>query len=86
MAQSIQQGVSLRLLYLIFCTQDLCKAREREKEAESHFKAIADRETGRLRQEIGQLENELENQKEKQTTQEVIPTIITVIITLAVKL
>uniref|UniRef100_A0A3P9ANW3 Coiled-coil domain-containing protein 39 n=1 Tax=Esox lucius TaxID=8010 RepID=A0A3P9ANW3_ESOLU len=48
----------------------LCKAREKETESEKHFKALADRETGRLRQEIAQLDKELDSLREKKNLQE----------------
>ncbi|XP_006884213.1 PREDICTED: coiled-coil domain-containing protein 39-like [Elephantulus edwardii] len=40
-------------------TQSLCKAREHEIESEEHFKAIAERELGRMTSEIQQLKNEV---------------------------
>ncbi|XP_059358337.1 coiled-coil domain-containing protein 39 isoform X2 [Carassius carassius] len=48
----------------------LCKAREKETESEVHFRALAERETGRLKQEISQLENQLKTLNEKKNTQE----------------
>lgn len=51
-------------------TQSLCRAREKETETEEHFKILADREVGRLQQEIQRLENELVALREKKNTQE----------------
>ncbi|XP_042562568.1 coiled-coil domain-containing protein 39-like isoform X2 [Clupea harengus] len=51
-------------------TQALCKAREKETDTEMHFKALAEREMGRMHQEIAQLEKELGSLREKQTAQE----------------
>ncbi|KAM5164293.1 coiled-coil domain-containing protein 39 [Mantella aurantiaca] len=51
-------------------TQSLCRAREKEMESEEHFKTLAERETGRLKQEIQRLENELVSLREKKNNQE----------------
>ncbi|XP_066474956.1 coiled-coil domain-containing protein 39 [Tiliqua scincoides] len=51
-------------------TQSLFRARENEIETEQHFKAIAEREVGRLTSEIQRLENELVSLREKKNSQE----------------
>ncbi|XP_073485009.1 coiled-coil domain-containing protein 39 [Aquarana catesbeiana] len=45
-------------------------AREKEIESEEHFKTLAERESGRLKQEIQRLENELVSLREKKNNQE----------------
>ncbi|XP_006869886.1 PREDICTED: coiled-coil domain-containing protein 39 [Chrysochloris asiatica] len=51
-------------------TQSLCKAREHEIESEEHFKAIAERELGRVKDEIQRLENEIASIREKKNDKE----------------
>ncbi|XP_077017256.1 coiled-coil domain-containing protein 39 [Tamandua tetradactyla] len=51
-------------------TQSLCKARENEIESEEHFKAIAQRELGRVKDEIQRLENEMASIREKKSDKE----------------
>lgn len=51
-------------------TQSLCKARENEIESEEHFKMIAERELGRVKEEIKRLENEMASIREKKSDKE----------------
>ncbi|KAL2804745.1 coiled-coil domain-containing protein 39 [Daubentonia madagascariensis] len=51
-------------------TQSLYKAREHEIESEEHFKAIAQRELGRVKDEIQRLENEMASIREKKSDKE----------------
>ncbi|KAM6443550.1 coiled-coil domain-containing protein 39 isoform 2-T2 [Liasis olivaceus] len=51
-------------------TQSLFRARQNEIETEQHFKAIAEREVGRLKTEIQKLENDLVSIREKKNCQE----------------
>ncbi|XP_007518295.1 coiled-coil domain-containing protein 39 [Erinaceus europaeus] len=51
-------------------TQSLCKARENEIESEEHFKIIAERELGRVKEEIKRLENEMASIREKKSDKE----------------
>ncbi|XP_054838743.1 coiled-coil domain-containing protein 39 [Eublepharis macularius] len=51
-------------------TQSLSRARKNEIETEKHFKAIAEREVGRLKSEIKRLENEMVSLREKKNSQE----------------
>ncbi|KAM6160081.1 coiled-coil domain-containing protein 39 [Erethizon dorsatum] len=51
-------------------TQCLYKARENEIESEEHFKAIAERELGRVKSEIQRLENEIASIRERKTDKE----------------
>ncbi|XP_010571234.1 PREDICTED: coiled-coil domain-containing protein 39 [Haliaeetus leucocephalus] len=51
-------------------TQSLYKARENEIETEQHFKALAERERGRLKSEIKRLEDEIVSLREKKNSQE----------------
>ncbi|MBZ3885112.1 Coiled-coil domain-containing protein 39 [Sciurus carolinensis] len=50
--------------------QSLYKAREHEIESEEHFKAIAQRELGRVKDEISRLENEMTSIQEKKNDKE----------------
>ncbi|XP_068809992.1 coiled-coil domain-containing protein 39 isoform X2 [Struthio camelus] len=50
--------------------QSLYKARENEIETEQHFKALAEREGGRLKSEIKRLEDEIVSLREKKNSQE----------------
>ncbi|KAM4887674.1 coiled-coil domain-containing protein 39 [Thomomys bottae] len=51
-------------------TQCLYKAREREIESEEHFKAIALRELGRVKDEVQRLKNEMDIIREKKSDKE----------------
>ncbi|KAB0392696.1 hypothetical protein E2I00_012667, partial [Balaenoptera physalus] len=51
-------------------TQSLCKAREHETESEEHFKMIAERELGRVKDEMQRLENEITSIREKKSDKE----------------
>ncbi|KAL4608156.1 coiled-coil domain-containing protein 39 [Arapaima gigas] len=51
-------------------TQALLRARDKEIESEVHFKALADREMGRLRQDLSKLEKELGSLREKKNVHE----------------
>ncbi|XP_015993517.2 coiled-coil domain-containing protein 39 [Rousettus aegyptiacus] len=51
-------------------TQALCKAREHEIESEEHFRIIAERELGRLKNEIQRLEHEMASIQEKKSDKE----------------
>ncbi|KAL8188066.1 UNVERIFIED_CONTAM: Coiled-coil domain-containing protein 39 [Gekko kuhli] len=51
-------------------TQSLSRARKNEIETEVHFKALAERELGRLKSEIQRLENEMVSLREKKISQE----------------
>ncbi|KAL6093079.1 hypothetical protein STEG23_036441 [Scotinomys teguina] len=53
-------------------TQSLCKARENEIESEEHFKAIAERELGRVKDEIQKLEKEMETIRERKSDKEAL--------------
>lgn len=46
-------------------TQNVCRARDHELETENHMKLVAQREEGRLKQEIIRLENDLGDIKER---------------------
>ncbi|NXN34453.1 CCD39 protein, partial [Nycticryphes semicollaris] len=51
-------------------TQSLYKARENEIETEQHFKALAERECGRLKSDIKRLEDEIVSLRQKKNSQE----------------
>ncbi|XP_070609779.1 coiled-coil domain-containing protein 39 isoform X2 [Erythrolamprus reginae] len=51
-------------------TQCLFRARQNEIETELHFKAVAEREGGRLKSEVQKLENDLVSLREKKNSQE----------------
>lgn len=54
-----------------FILQTLYKAKENEIETENHFKALAEREYGRLKNDIKRLKDEIAALREKKNTQEV---------------
>lgn len=56
---------------MIFFLQGLAGARKHEIETENHLLKIAEREEGRLKQEIQKLEQELEDLKERKNVFEV---------------
>lgn len=60
------------LLVLIFLLQGLTNARKKEIDTENHMLMIAQREEGRLKQEVRKLEKELEELKEKKNVFEVL--------------
>lgn len=51
--------------------QSLYKAKENEIETEHHFKALAEREYGRLKNDIKRLKDEIASLKQKKNIQEV---------------
>ncbi|XP_009087303.2 coiled-coil domain-containing protein 39 [Serinus canaria] len=51
-------------------SQTLYKAKENEIETENHFKALAEREYGRLKNDIKRLKDEIASLREKKNTQE----------------
>lgn len=51
--------------------QSLYKAKENEIETENHFKALAEREYGRLKSDIKRLKDEIASLRQKKNTQEV---------------
>ncbi|NXD19397.1 CCD39 protein, partial [Spelaeornis formosus] len=51
-------------------SQSLYKAKENEIETEHHFKALAEREYGRLKNDIKRLKDEIESLRQKKSTQE----------------
>ncbi|XP_075411722.1 coiled-coil domain-containing protein 39 [Tenrec ecaudatus] len=51
-------------------TQSLCKARDNEITSEQHFKAIAERELGRIKDEINRMENEMALIRERKNDKE----------------
>ncbi|KAG7329720.1 hypothetical protein KOW79_005942 [Hemibagrus wyckioides] len=51
-------------------SQALCRAVEKQTESGLHFKALSDREKGRLRQEISQQQSELKSLRERKNSKE----------------
>ena len=66
-------------------TQGLTNARKKEIETENHLLQIAEREEGRLKQEVRKLEKELEDLKEKKNMFEVCKLHVTIIPVLKAK-
>lgn len=58
-----------RLNFIIL--QSLYKAKENEIETEHHFKALAEREYGRLKNDIKRLKDEIASLRQKKNIQEV---------------
>lgn len=61
-----------RFFSLYFFLQGLTNARKKEIDTENHMLMIAQREEGRLKQEVRKLEKELEEFKEKKNVFEVL--------------
>ena len=59
------------LSYHVFCFQALVVAREKESDTEDHLLKIAQREEGRLKQEVTRLQKEMGEIKEKKNSFEV---------------
>lgn len=68
----IDNDLFYSFFFIFFFLQGLTNARKKEIDTENHMLMIAQREEGRLKQEVRKLEKELEEFKEKKNVFEVL--------------